>query len=485
MIEWMQKHKKSLIPTIWVSTIAFVGAGFVGWGAYDMNANRAGSIARVGQISITNQELNTKYSDLYNRLSAMSDGQFTQEQAQNMHLDQIAVDQLIGEAYFLNFAKDLGLRANEKDVADFVLNSPNFQENGAFSKELYDNVVKNSGLTKKEFERNLQKTLTLQKLGKALQVAPDAKIIEAFAASQLMQDKVSAQIVYADANVTFSDDELKNFWEGEKSRFMTEKKYTLGTYFVAPSNADVNETELSKFYEEHRGEYRSLDDKLLNFTEAKNNVLKDYRMEQSKKSATKDYLEIKKGKIETNETIVATAENFPIAEIELAKQGDVVKPFEYKGGFLIAKLNGIEQPRQMNFEEARASVAKEFEEKKRKELLEKRAQDALKNFKGTDFGTLSLSSKNTTKLSDDEFYKFLIEMFGKPAKEGVVVFDNKAVAYKILEQNLGDSAAIDKEKALVADRIAALLNSNLQDDLTKMLEKRYKTERYFKGKDSE
>ena len=50
MIEWMQKHKKSLIPTIWISTIAFVGAGFVGWGAYDMNANRAGSIARVGQI---------------------------------------------------------------------------------------------------------------------------------------------------------------------------------------------------------------------------------------------------------------------------------------------------------------------------------------------------------------------------------------------------------------------------------------------------
>ena len=227
MIEWMQKHKKSLIPTIWISTIAFVGAGFVGWGAYDMNANRAGSIARVGQISITNQELNTKYSELYNRLSAMSDGQFTQEQAKNMHLDQIAVDQLIGEAYFLNFAKDLGIQASEKDVAEFVVSSPNFQENGTFSKELYDNVVRNSGLTKKEFERNLQKTLTLQKLGKALMITPNSKIIEAFAASQLMKDKVSAEIIYADDNITFSDDELKKFWEGEKSRFMTEKKYSL------------------------------------------------------------------------------------------------------------------------------------------------------------------------------------------------------------------------------------------------------------------
>ena len=485
MIDWMQKHKKSLIPTIWVSTIAFVGAGFVGWGAYDMNANRAGSIARVGQISITNQELNTKYSELYNQLSAMSDGQFTQEQAKNMHLDQIAVDQLIGEAYFLNFAKDLGIKASEKDVAEFVVSSPNFQENGAFSKELYDNVVKNSGLTKKEFERNLQKTLTLQKLGKALMITPNSKIIEAFAASQLMQDKVSAEIIYADANVTFSDDELKKFWEGEKSRFMTEKKYNLGAYFVAPSNADVNETELSKFYEEHRGEYRSLDDKLLDFAEAKPDVLKDYRMDQAKKIATKDYLDIKKGKIDTNETIVATAENFPIADIEIAKPGEVVKPFEYKGGFLIAKLNGIEQPRQMSFEEAKPLASKEFEAKKRKELLEKRAKDALGDFKGTDFGTLSLNSKNNTKLSDDEFYKFLIDMFGKPAKEGIVVFDDKAVAYKISQQSLGSSEEIDKEKAIVADRITALLNSNLQGDLTKMLEKRYKTERYFKGKDSE
>ncbi len=485
MIEWMQKHKKSLIPTIWISTIAFVGAGFVGWGAYDMNANRAGSIARVGQISITNQELNTKYSELYNRLSAMSDGQFTQEQAKNMHLDQIAVDQLIGEAYFLNFAKDLGVQASDKDVAEFVVSSPNFQENGAFSKELYDNVVRNSGLTKKEFERNLQKALTLEKLGKALKITPSPKIVEAFAASQLMQDKVSAEIIYADANVTFSDDELKKFWEGEKSHFMTEKKYTLGAYFVAPSNVDVNDTELSKFYEGHRGEYRSLDDKLLDFAEAKPNVLKDYRMDQVKKDATKDYLEIKKGKLDTNETIVATASNFPISEIEVAKPGDVIKPFEYKGGYLIAKLNGVEQPRQMSFEEAKSLASKEFETKKRKELLEKRAQDALKNFKGEDFGMLSLNSKNNTKLSDDEFYKFLIDMFNKPAKEGIVMFDNKAVVYKISQQSLGSSEEIDKEKAIVADRITALLNSNLQDDLTKMLEKRYKTERYFKGKDSE
>ena len=35
MITWMQRHKKWLVITIWISTIAFVGAGFVGWGSYE------------------------------------------------------------------------------------------------------------------------------------------------------------------------------------------------------------------------------------------------------------------------------------------------------------------------------------------------------------------------------------------------------------------------------------------------------------------
>ncbi len=37
MITWMQRHKKWLVITIWISTIAFVGAGFVGWGLMIMD----------------------------------------------------------------------------------------------------------------------------------------------------------------------------------------------------------------------------------------------------------------------------------------------------------------------------------------------------------------------------------------------------------------------------------------------------------------
>ncbi len=48
MITWMQKHKKWLIVTIWISTIAFVGAGFVGWGSYDYGKSDS-AVAIVGK----------------------------------------------------------------------------------------------------------------------------------------------------------------------------------------------------------------------------------------------------------------------------------------------------------------------------------------------------------------------------------------------------------------------------------------------------
>ena len=51
MITWMQRHKKWLITTVWVSTIAFVGAGFVGWGSYDFGKS-GGTIATQAQTTL-------------------------------------------------------------------------------------------------------------------------------------------------------------------------------------------------------------------------------------------------------------------------------------------------------------------------------------------------------------------------------------------------------------------------------------------------
>ncbi|MCJ7766283.1 MAG: SurA N-terminal domain-containing protein, partial [Thiovulaceae bacterium] len=56
MITWMQRHRKYLVITIWISTFAFIGAGFVGWGQYSYG-DKAGAVAKVGDVSISQREL--------------------------------------------------------------------------------------------------------------------------------------------------------------------------------------------------------------------------------------------------------------------------------------------------------------------------------------------------------------------------------------------------------------------------------------------
>jgi len=66
MISWMQKHNKYLVVTIWVATIAFIGAGFVGWGTYQYGS-KAGTVAEVGSIEISQEKFNFTYQNLYQR----------------------------------------------------------------------------------------------------------------------------------------------------------------------------------------------------------------------------------------------------------------------------------------------------------------------------------------------------------------------------------------------------------------------------------
>ena len=103
MITWMQRHKKWLIITIWISTIAFVGAGFVGWGQYSYG-DKAGAVAKVGSVEITMAELQKSYSSLYAQYNQMFQGNFDEEKAKSFGLQSQALKQLTNQALVLNLA---------------------------------------------------------------------------------------------------------------------------------------------------------------------------------------------------------------------------------------------------------------------------------------------------------------------------------------------------------------------------------------------
>lgn len=484
MITWMQKHKKYLVITIWVSTIAFVGAGFVGWGAYDLNSNRATSVAKVGNRNISVQEFQQTYSDLYNYYASLSEGKFSAEQAEEMGLDKIALDKIIRENLFLNYADELGLDANNQDVIAYLMNDKSFQVDGKFDKNRYEETLRRARITPKDYENGLKNKILLNKMFDALNLKATTSDLEMLSSSYFMKDRVSLQIVKASNNdIAIDENELKKLWEKDKNKYLTKTEYFLDTKYISKLNLDVNNTVLMAFFEDNRGNYRDSADKLLSFEEALESVKKDYMLKNSRKFALEEYLKIKKGESNATESmkIFEDTQNFPINELAKAQVGEVLKPFEYKDGFLIIKLQKVVRPEVMSYENARSEVLKTYEEMKIREKLEEKAKKALENFNGKDIGFITRDSrKSVVGLSETEFLSFAMKLFESQNKKGYVMLDGKAVVYTILEQELLNSDKLKEYNSLLVQNMDAIKNGQLQQDLLDTLQKRYDVELYYR-----
>ncbi|WP_170000040.1 peptidylprolyl isomerase [Campylobacter sp. RM9328] len=484
MITWMQKNKKYLVVTIWISVIAFVGAGFVGWGAYDLNNNRATSVATVGHRNISVQELQQKYNQIYNYYSNIFDGQFTQEKAEEIGLENIAMQAVIQDNLLLNFADDIGLSVSDENVLKYIVADPSFQTDGAFNKNLYYDVLRRARINPNDYEKNLKRQILMDKINFILKTTATQKDIELMNAAFFMQDRVAVEIIKSDKNeITVNENELKQLWENNKNNYMTDTLYGLQTLYIESNDIDVNATELTAYYNDNKDKYKDSDDKIIAFENAKEQVLKDYSLEKNKTQALEKYIAVKKGEISTDSEIYVTENNatFDMQEIKEANLGETIKPFIYQNGYLITKIKSITPPQPMSFEAAREQVLEIYKFDKSKEILESKTKAALANFKGKDIGFISRDLNQTIDgLEIHEAQAFVSQLLESPNKKGYIVLDDKAVIYEILEQKLLTNDINNNYKQLVEQNIANLKNSELMQDLTNELQKRYVVKEYIK-----
>lgn len=485
MITWMQKHKKYLVITIWISTIAFVGAGFVGWGAYDLNNKRATSVAQVGNRAVSFTKFNKAYGEAYNYYKSASGGKFSQEEAEKIGLDRMALARLIQEEMLLNFADDIGLNVSDSEISQIIANEKEFQENGVFNKVKYASTLKNMRVSAKEYENDLKERLLLNKLLNAIKIKSNSQDEQMLEAGLFMSDKLRAQVVTIDVNsLSPSEDELRKLWENSKDNYLTPAKYDLSVKFIQKVNIDTNESKLQAFYDENRGNYRDADDKILDYDAVKNRVKNDFLLKNTKRIALEDYLKIKKGEQNATEKMQVSAgdPDFPLTQVISAKIGEVIKPFEYKDGYLIAKLDNVIQPHAKDFEGAKGDVLNAYLETQGKKALENKAKATLSDFKGIDVGFVSRDSQTPILgLNSNEFSEFIDGLFANSAKKAYVLLDKKAIVYEIVEQKMLNEAKIGEFKELISQNVAAIKNEELQKDLLEALQKRYEIKQYYKG----
>jgi len=242
----MQKHKKWLIITIWISTIAFIGAGFVGWGAYSYG-DKASAVAKVGDIEISVAEFQKAYSNIYNQYAQIFKGNFDKEKAKAFGIEKQALKRLIDQALILNLAKEYEVTVSDEELAKTIASLPYFQKNGKFDKKLYKQILSQNNLKIKEFEEGVRKELTIAKVLHLLPVETSPNETRIADTLFNIADKIKYKLLTAnDIKISVSEKELKLFWEKNKENFKTEVAYVVEYIIQKPLHKKYNENEINR-----------------------------------------------------------------------------------------------------------------------------------------------------------------------------------------------------------------------------------------------
>jgi len=476
----MQKHKKYLVVTIWISVIAFVGAGFVGWGSYKFG-RAADAVALVGETPVTYKELRREMENLRRLLP----------QAEPAELEKLALSRLIDEALLLQYAKDHDLMVTDAEVAAAIAAEPSFQKDGRFDRARYKELLRAAGLTEKDFEERVRKDLMLQKLLGALAAPLYDLEFDTAAGAFYVADRIEYLPLSADqVEVNATDEQVRDYYKTRLQSFMAPAKAKVGIIRVDfDSIGGIGEEQLRSHYESHRTRYRDSEGKILPFEAAKEQVAGDLAKKLAKKEALRRYLALKKGKTapEANLTVSLEGDDAlpaPLLEqLRQAKAGATLKPKADERGYVVAKLYERIPPAPRPFEEVAAEAKAALLKELRSKALEARAKELLENFSGETTDYICRDDIGAIKgLDEAEATLFLKKLFVSTESKGIIkLSDVKIVLFKILDQKLGLKSKIDANKELIKAGATDLKTRLQYRGLIEKLKKIYPIEVSGKG----
>ena len=482
MISWMQRHRKYLVVTIWISTIAFIGAGFVGWGQYSYGS-RASAVAKVGDIDITARELQGSYSNLYNQYSRLFQGNFDEAQAKSFGLDKMALQQLIDQALILNLAESYGLLVSDAELWETIKAQKVFFKDGGFDKESYEKALSQNNLTIKDYEADVRKSLLIRKTLALFPTTTREIEKEALAALTDIADKVSYKVLTgAMITVPADDSALLAYWEGHKNDYMMPARYTLETVTQQPVTGTPEEAELQEYYAANRTAFTGTDGKILEFEAARPLLVEAVNDKAAHKASLRQYIAFKKGELAADETLEVSEDDYPFSadlfkEITaLTPEDPFLKPRKVGESYKSIKLVSVTPAQPKSFEAAKSAVHADYVREEREKQLQELAKNSVATFSGktTPFITREYA-RPLEGLNATESQRFVNELFAQQSARGIITIDNtKVVLFHILEQQLLKTPQTDLE-----DSALRMKSTLLDRGLIEMLRNKYPTEIYL------
>jgi peptidyl-prolyl cis-trans isomerase D len=172
MMDFFRKHMKVIFL---ITIVGFLAGAFIGFGGYFFGARGpADAVAEINGVKVPYRH----YTSLLNRaLENLRQNKTDTSDESMIRLKQEVLQEIIQEEVFWQEAKKYGITVSDQELAAAIQNYPAFQNNKAFDRNAYFQVVyQRLRTTPREFEESQRRQIAISKLRQL--IASNVKISE-------------------------------------------------------------------------------------------------------------------------------------------------------------------------------------------------------------------------------------------------------------------------------------------------------------------
>ncbi len=266
MLQSIRDRAQGLVTWVIVGLIVL---SFALWGVseYLTDGDTGMQVATIDGEDVSFYEYQVAYQNERARMQQMFGENFDPD----MFDDQIkrtALDRVIDNTVVTKTALNAGFRVSNEQLAMQVQSVNTFQEEGKFSKEIYQQVLRSQGETVGGFEYRIRRMLLADQviLGVAATGLATSYEIEQIYRLQEQEREVGYLVVSADQfkeKIEPNEQEIADYYEKHKDNYKTQEKVKLDYLELSVdelmSDISVDQSELENYYDDQKQRFAEQD----------------------------------------------------------------------------------------------------------------------------------------------------------------------------------------------------------------------------------
>jgi len=363
--------------------VGLISIPFALWGVNSYVSGPSDTIvAEVNGEEITQTALLEAVQRYRDQMRQMMGEEFNPEMFDNAEIRYVVLDDLIDQQLIRSAGDELGLRISDRQIAQFIQQTPAFQRDGTFDSEQYQMVLARAGFTPTSYEASLRDDLLGQQLIQSVEGSTLVSEVEVERLLKLenQQREIAFGVVKLEDfldETEVDDADVRGFFDANQSSFTSPEQVSLDYLELSldeiSTQVEASEEQLQQYYVDNKSQFvgpeqRRASHILIEDNDESEQILAEIQTKLEEGQSFEELAEtysIDVGSASSGGDLGAIQRDvmepaFEEAVFALENVGDISEPVKTEFGYHIIQLTDIDQSSNVEFADVKEKVEQQY-----------------------------------------------------------------------------------------------------------------------------